>query len=119
MGRILVRRMKRIVAALFLCALPDILAMTLDEFAETTQNVVASGGFADYQPTAVFPARKEFRVLAGAPPDLTETKIVEWATKQAKGNEEFLVAFKVDSKHFKVVRYVGGKQTDSKVYAVR
>ena len=37
---VLVRRMKRIVAALSLCALPSILAMTPDEFAETTQRVV-------------------------------------------------------------------------------
>jgi hypothetical protein len=111
--------MKRIVAALSLCALPPILAMTPDEFAETTQRVVAGGGFSDYQPTAVFPARKEFRVLSGALADLAEAKIVEWAAKQAEGNEEFLVAFKVDGKHFKIIRCVAGQQTDSRVYAVR
>jgi hypothetical protein len=109
----------KLVAILASFSVLPLLAMTPDEFAETTQRVIAADGFADYQPTAVFPARKEFLVLAGAPPDLTEAKIVEWAAKQAVGSEEFLVAFKVDSKHFKIVRSVGGQQTDSKVYAVR
>jgi hypothetical protein len=35
-----------------------------------TQHVIAADGFASYQTTVVFPARKEFRALAGAPPDL-------------------------------------------------
>lgn len=52
--------MKRIVAALSLCALPPILAMTPDEFAETTQRVVAGGGFSDYQPTLSFQREKSF-----------------------------------------------------------
>jgi hypothetical protein len=100
--------MKFVTILVLLCALP-LLAMTPDEFAETTQRVIAADGFADYQPTAVFPARKDFRVLAGAPPD----------AKQAVGSEEFLVAFKVDSKHFKIIRSIAGQQTASKVYAVR
>jgi hypothetical protein len=110
--------MKLVCVLLFSCALP-LLGMTPDEFAETTQRVLAGTGFVDYQPTVVFPARKEFQVLAGAPPDLSEAKIVDWAAKQALGNEEFLVAFEVDNKHFKIVRCAGGQQTDSKVYAVR
>jgi hypothetical protein len=56
---------------------------------------------------------------SGVSSDLGKAKIVEWAAKQAEGNEEFLVAFKIDSKHFKIVRCVAGQQTDSKVYAAR
>jgi hypothetical protein len=110
--------MKFVALFLSLFALP-LFAMTPDEFAETTQRVIVVDGFASYQATAVFPDRQEIRVLTGAPPDLTEAKIVEWAAKQAVGSEEFLVAFKVDSKHFKIVRSAGGQQTDAKVYEVR
>jgi hypothetical protein len=110
--------MKLVAVFLSLFALP-LFAMTPDEFAETTQRVIAADGFAAYQPVAVFPARQEIRVLTGAPPDVTEAKIIEWAAKQAAGSEEFLVAFKVDSKHFKIVRSTGGQQIDSKVYEVR
>lgn len=110
--------MRLLAVLLSLFAVP-LFAMTPDEFAETTQRVIAVDGFAGYQATAVFPARQEIRVLTGAPPDLTEAKIVEWAAKQAVGSEEFLVAFKVDSSHFKIVRSAGGRQSDAKVYAVR
>jgi hypothetical protein len=109
----------RIVTLAFTCAVYPSFAMTPDQFAETTQTVVADGSFHEYQPTVIFPARKQVRLLAEAPPDLSEAKIVEWAAKQAVDGEEFLVAFKIDSKHFKVVRCVAGQQTDSKVYAVR
>jgi hypothetical protein len=111
--------MKRLaIIALSLAAfLPYADAMTTDEFAETTRKVVSDSGLSGYQPTAVFPARKEFRVLAGAPADITEGKIIAWASKLAIGGEEFLVAFKTDDQHFKVIRCVSGQQTDSKIYA--
>lgn len=110
--------MKLAAVFLSLLALPSF-AMTPDEFAEATQQVIAANGFAGHKPAAIFPARMEIRVLEGGPPDLTEAKIVEWAAKQAVGTEEFLVAFKVDDKHFKVVRFAEGKQTEAKVYEVR
>jgi hypothetical protein len=94
-------------------------AMTTDQFAQTTQKIIADSNFAEYQPTVIFPARQHIEVLAGAAANLSEAKIVEWAAKQAVDGEEFLVAFKTDNDHFKIVRCVSGKQTESKVYATR
>ena len=66
-----------------------------------------------------FQREKSFEFSLAHPRDLGEAKIVEWAAKQAEGNEEFLVAFKIDSQHFTIVRCVAGQQTDAKVYAAR
>ena len=96
-------------------------ATTLDEFAKTTQNVIAKGGFDEFQPTAIYPARKQIKVLARLPTNVadTEARILWWAARPAQKGEEFLVAFKIDSRHFKIIRCVGAEETGSKIYAVR
>src|SRR5262249_5066932 len=94
-------------------------AMTTDEFAEQLQGAMAMDSFQEYQPRVLFPARHQFDELPHAPPDLTDAKILDWAGKQAQGDEEFLVAYKVDTNHFKVIRCISGQQTDAKVYAMR
>ena len=115
----LVRRMRAFTVLAVISILFAIRAasMTTDQFAQTTQKIIAEGNFAEYQPIIIFPARRHIEVLASVPPDLGEAKIVERAAKQAVNGEEFLVAFKIDDDHFKVVRCVSGKRTDSKVYA--
>ena len=92
--------------------------MTLDEFAATTQRVIASDGFDEFQPTACYPDRREIKALAGFPPDLEpEVPVLAWAARSASEGEEFLVAFKTDPKHFRVVRCVGAA-SEGKTYAV-
>jgi hypothetical protein len=95
-------------------------AMTPDEFAETTQRVIAGNGFDGFQPTAIYPARRHIKGYAGFPADFPdqEPRILHWAAEDAGKDEEFLVAFKIDQTHFKIIRCIGTKQTDSKVYAV-
>ena len=92
--------------------------MNTDEFAAITQNVIAANGFDDFQPAACFPERRAVRTLARFPSDEDpELPSLEWAVGIAKAEEEFLVAFKCDASHFKVIRQVGSSR-ESKVYPV-
>jgi hypothetical protein len=85
---------------------------TLEQFAKITRNVIAEDGFDGYLPTALYPERKHIVVLEGAPDDADlETIATRWASKGAIGDEEYLVAFKVGPRQFKVVRrYAGGQE---------
>ena len=109
----------RLVAAMVAMSPVLSLAMTTDEFAEQLQSVMVMDSFQEYQPRVMFPARHQFDELRDAPPQLTEAKILDWASKQAQGGEEFLVAYKLDTNHFKIIRSISGQQTDAKVYAMR
>jgi hypothetical protein len=91
--------------------------MTPDEFAAITENAIADEGFDGFQPTACFPERREVRTLAGFPEDEDpEQPVLEWAADLA-GDEEFLVAFKIDASHFKIIRKAGNNM-QSGVYEV-
>ena len=91
--------------------------MTLDEFATMTQRVIARKGFDHFQPTALYPQRDHIRGGAGFPASVPATQILRWAAEGARDGEEFLVAFKVDDSHFKVVRRIGSYSEDQ-TYAV-
>jgi hypothetical protein len=92
---------------------------TLDEFAALTKRIIASDGFDDYQPTAIYPDRRHVVVLDGAPegPEL-ESIAVKWAERGAVGGEEFLVSFKFGPDRFKVVRRCAGVQEEGVFDAV-
>src|SRR5262249_15322628 len=92
--------------------------MEIEEFASIARNIIAENGFDGFLPTACFPERREVRALAGFPDDEDPEKpVVEWAEGLAVGHEEFLVAFKVDASHFKVIRKLRN-DTVSKTFAV-
>ena len=82
--------------------------MTLDEFSNMTKRIIADNGFEEYVPTAIYPARRHIQTFMGLPPDLEmERAVLKWAAEDAQNDEEFLVAFKVDESHFKVIRRIG------------
>ncbi len=82
--------------------------MTLYEFAEITRRVIARDGFEGYLPTACFPERRHVAVLEGVPNDVDiERAALAWAADKACEAEEYLVAFKIESTRFKVVRRAG------------
>jgi hypothetical protein len=81
--------------------------MTLDEFAAVTQRVIGRKGFDHFQPTALYPQRDHIRGGADFSASVPVAHILEWAAEGARDGEEFLVAFRVDDSHFKVVRQVG------------
>lgn len=90
--------------------------MEIGAFAAMNQRVIASDGFDEYLPTACYPERRVLRVLEGAPSAVDlEAIALDWALAAAEGEEEVLVAFKVDSARFKVIRRAQG-QTEQCVY---
>jgi hypothetical protein len=87
--------------------------MTLDEFAIITRRVITDDGFEEYLPTACYPVRRHVKTLVGLPQDIKpDQPVLEWAAEGAQGGEEFLVAFKVDESHFKIIRRVGSYSED-------
>ena len=85
----------------------------MDEFAKVTRAVIAKSGFDDYVPTACYPARREFICLVDLPPGIDLAIVLPArAAKLAENNEEYLVAFKVDDHHFKVIRRIGPYSED-------
>jgi hypothetical protein len=90
--------------------------MEIGSFAAMNQRLIASDGFDEYLPTACYPERRVLRVLEGVPSGLDLEHIAfDWAMDAAEGDEEVLVAFKVDSAHFKVIRRAQG-QTEQGVF---
>lgn len=86
--------------------------VTIDEFAKITRRIIARDGFDEYLPTALYPGRNQVVVLKGIPAGSdVEPIAVGWAANGAIGGEEFLIAFKVSSTAFKVIRrYSGGEE---------
>jgi hypothetical protein len=92
--------------------------MTLEEFAQMTRRVIEGDGIDEYMPTACYPARRQLAVLEGIPDEAdVERAALDWASGKAWPGEEYLVAFRLDGNHFKVVRREGD-QSDQAVYEV-
>lgn len=91
--------------------------MEMDDFAAMTKRVIVRDGFAGYQPTACFPERQHVAVLAGVPDSVEVERVaLQWAASKAREDEEFLVAFKLDEQHFKIVRR-SGSGLEHRVYS--
>jgi hypothetical protein len=91
-------------------------AMDIGSFAAMNQRVIATEGFDQYLPTACYPERRVLRMLEDAPNTFDlEAIALEWAMAAAEGEEEVLVAFKIDPEHFKVMRRAEG-HTEVGVY---
>lgn len=83
--------------------------MTIEEFAEVTQAVIARDGFAGFLPTVCYPDRQELRSLSGLPAGIDpELAVLRWASKNAQPDELFLVAFKTGPNAFTIVRQQSG-----------
>ena len=91
--------------------------MTLDEFAVVTQGVIAREGFAEFQPTAVYPERDHIRGGADFPATVPESHIFRWGAEEQRDGEEMLLAFKVDDSHFKIIRQIATYSEDEIYHA--
>ncbi|MES3025340.1 MAG: hypothetical protein V4857_27510 [Pseudomonadota bacterium] len=81
----------------------------LENFIEITNNVISEDGFEEFLPTLLFPDREEVIVLGDLPvADNHEQFAQEWIAKVVKPQENYLIAYRVDSKHFKVVANLDG-----------
>jgi hypothetical protein len=92
--------------------------MTLDEFADMTQTVIAKDGLAGFQPTGCWPARRQIRVLAGVPDGVdVEAASLKWALGLCQDGEEVLIAFASGPAAFTVIRQVGTER-EVRIYEV-
>ncbi len=81
---------------------------SIASFAAITRRVIARDGFDGFLPTVLYPARKAVIVLEGVPAsEAFEAIAIRWASEGAHGDEPFLLAFRVDPDHFKIVHRVG------------
>jgi hypothetical protein len=89
--------------------------MTIDEFASMTKRIIEQEGFKDYLPTLCFPGRQHIMVLEGISDDKqSDVRRIafEWALDKAQGDEEFLLAYKEDADHFRIIRRCAGHFAD-------
>jgi hypothetical protein len=86
--------------------------MTIDDFIAMTKRVICNDGFEGYLPTLVLPARRHVAALEGIPADVdVEAAAKKWANSEA-ADEDYFLAFKIDSAHFKVIARVGGGEEE-------
>lgn len=90
--------------------------MTIEDFIAKTQQVIAEDGLDAYLPTLVVETRWdiEIAVLQDAPQD-AEIEVVaqDWAAQVAK-NHDYVLAFRVDDAHFKVISRRKSSRSDSR-----
>lgn len=85
--------------------------MTVDDFIAMTRRVIARDGFERYVPTLVLPKRRHIAVLEGMPPDVdVEAAAKKWARGKVNADEDYLLAFKLDAAHFKVIARLGSSE---------
>ena len=86
--------------------------MEIAAFAEITYHVLKETPLEKYIPTLCLPERSQILALEGVP-ESEETRIreiaVDWAQSTAKGEEEFLVAFRDGDGYFRIIRRSDGK----------
>lgn len=81
----------------------------IDQFIAMTRSLIARDGFDGYLPTLLLPARKDVRVLEGAPSsENVRTVVTDWVNRTVKPEEDFIVAYKIDSRHFTVISRLAG-----------
>lgn len=85
--------------------------MQISNVASMTRDVISKQGFDGYQPTAIFPARKSVRSLAGVPETEDHEKVaLRWASGLAEPGEEYFVVFRHSGAEFKVVHVEQSRQ---------
>ncbi|HEX4591014.1 MAG TPA: hypothetical protein VH120_13845 [Gemmataceae bacterium] len=85
--------------------------MTVEQFADITYRIIGKQGFDGFLPTACYPEKSEVCVLEGMPNDVEpESTVLDWATRSAGSDEEFLVAFKSGPAEFRVIRRQGASK---------
>lgn len=84
--------------------------MTIGEFAAMTRRIIANDGFEGFLPTFCYPAQRHISVLEGYPDEIVPEAIVLERAAHGAEEEEFLVAFKIDAGHFRIIRCAGDSQ---------
>ena len=88
--------------------------MTVDDFIDAQQQLIAEGDFDGYLPTlwVETPGQVKVNVLMDAPDgEELETVAREWAQQMAR-KHDYCLAFKADDSRLKVVARVGGVSSE-------
>lgn len=92
--------------------------MQISNVASMTRAMIAEQGFEGYQPTVIFPDRRDIRSLAGVPGSEDHEQIaLRWASGLAEPGEEYFVVYGHSDTEFKVVHIREGK-LKAEVFAV-
>ena len=92
--------------------------MQISNVAKMTRAVIGGQGFEGYQPTVLFPGRKDIRCLAGVPDSEDHEQIaLRWASGLAEPGEEYFVVFRHSDTEFKVVHMREG-ESEAQVFPV-
>jgi hypothetical protein len=82
----------------------------IDQFIAITRRLILRDGFDGYLPTLLIPGSKHVRVLEGVPGEQNiDAAVASWVNRTTNPGEDFIVAYKIDSSHFKVVSRVEGQ----------
>ncbi|MFD0739653.1 hypothetical protein ACFQZQ_10220 [Lysobacter koreensis] len=82
---------------------------TIRSFIAITDQVIREDGLDCYLPTLLVPARDHVMVLEGVPAGIDQEGFAqEWAAEHVAPGESFLLAFRVDEEHYKVVSSMDG-----------
>ncbi|MFT3870217.1 MAG: hypothetical protein QM715_17345 [Nibricoccus sp.] len=85
--------------------------MEIADFARITYNVLDGTPFDDYIPTLCLPAQSKLLALEGIPKEEANVReiVFDWACRTAVNGEEFLVAFRDGTAHFRIIRRFEGE----------
>src|SRR5262245_40382618 len=95
--------------------------LDIQAFAAITRRVIAKNGFAAYMPTLCLPTRERIVVLEGIPKKESGRMreiATSWAERMATQNEDYFLAYKEDSRRFRVVHRHRGR-TQEECFAAK
>jgi hypothetical protein len=88
----------------------------IDQFIEITKTIIEGEGFEGFLPTLLLPRQKVVRVLDDVPEHRRDEQVaVEWASSIAADDEDYFLAFKLDTDHFKVIARLDGQRREQVV----
>lgn len=84
----------------------------IEGFAEITRGVIASEGFEQFNPTLIVPARRILRALDGIPEGVdVEQAAMKWAEGAVESGDEYVLAYKLNARQFRIVHCNAGTRT--------
>ena len=86
----------------------------IDQIVSLTRSAIADAGIMNYLPALFLLERREVVVLEEVPDDLDQGRAVgEWLKKRQVEGESYLVAFRHDENHFRLMGVLGSEPVDA------
>jgi hypothetical protein len=85
----------------------------IESFIAITRDIIAEDGIGEFLPTLMLPAHGDVRLLENASGAAShESEALKWVQDAVSPDEDFLLAYRIDEKHFKVVSRSDGRQDE-------